>query len=506
MDPAIWAVEMGPRFWFSSGTDGQPNPLLNGPAPVALASRLRFKDLNAYSGEVFGRLEHVSGWYAKGFLGAGGITSGNLYDEDFPAGPVYSNTLSAVVGSLAYATVDLGHNLIKTDRGNVGAFIGYNYFAQNLNSTGCAQLAQGTPCSAVPIPPNYSGIVQDDHFNSLRVGLNAQIQLGSKLKLATEAAYLPRVHSSGTDYHNARMLVGPESASSGDGVMLEAILNYKITDAWDIGLGGRYWAWNMNTGHVIFNFLNMPGDNLGVPARFNATRYGVFVQTSYHQDALPSLSLPSQPMNWTGVSVGANLGGGWGEDQWSNPFPETAVGTLRNVSGFGDSISASGPLAGGQIDYHWQTGFWVWGIGADANWTNVRGENTCFSGTGGVNCQRILRSFGTITGQLGAAWDRSLVFVKAGPAWANTTYNLNANTTVLSYGRGSDAQSAWGWAVGAGASEALTDHWVVQAEYDFMMIPSHSVAFPNVSVINSQNISVRQDVNLVKMVLNYKFG
>jgi opacity protein-like surface antigen len=84
--PAIgtdWEVEAGARVWFSSGTIGAPQPLLD--STGALASRITFEGQDAVSGETFARIDHASGVFVKGFLGAGAINRGTMNDEDFPA-------------------------------------------------------------------------------------------------------------------------------------------------------------------------------------------------------------------------------------------------------------------------------------------------------------------------------------------------------------------------------------------------------------------------------------
>jgi hypothetical protein len=54
----------------------------------------------------------------------------------------------------------------------------------------------------------------------------------------------------------------------------------------------------------------------------------------------------------------------------------------------------------------------------------------------GVNCQRIVDSLGTLTGRAGFAWDRSLIYVKAGGAWTNSSYAIFGNTVGNSFGNG----------------------------------------------------------------------
>jgi opacity protein-like surface antigen len=511
-----WEVETGARLWFSTGTIGAPQPLLN--SPEILASRLTYKDQDAVSGETFARVDHASGWFVKGFLGAGKITRGNMYDEDFPAFNAYSNTLQGNnSGSIGYANIDLGYTFLRAPGAKVGAFVGYNYYRQHVNTYGCTQLAGDAVCvPAGLLPANFIGIAEDDRFNSLRLGLSAQFMLTDRLKLTADIAYLPFVNFNGQDDHNARELLLPETSSRGNGVMLEAILGYAITDAWSVGIGGRYWAWNMRTGDVTFNFLGSSDPPPVEPGRFNTERYGVFVQTSYQWGnttpaAAAAARMPTKAplvvaaMNWTGLYIGAHVGGGWSNDRWSDPFGSTPGSNgYFNVAGFGDTTHATGPLGGGQIGFNLQRGRWVVGVEADASAADLRGENTCFSGLVGLNCQRIVASLGSVTGRLGYAWDRSLAYVKAGGAWTNSTYNLNGNTSVLALGTGSTGVTAWGWTAGGGIEYALTNAWTARLEYDHIDIAGTNVPFPTVALVNAQNISVRQWIDVVKLGVNYK--
>ena len=184
-----WEFDVGTRTWWSGGVMGATNPLLSD--TQNLKSRLIWADLDALSGETYGRVDHVSGWFVKGFLGAGGIYNGKLNDEDFPATPgsAYSNTVSSNTGSIGYATIDLGYSLLRSPGAKFGPFVGYNYFTQHANGFGCTQIAAGTSCTATV--PNYLIISEDVSFNSLRVGLSAEFMLTDKLKFVADAAYLP---------------------------------------------------------------------------------------------------------------------------------------------------------------------------------------------------------------------------------------------------------------------------------------------------------------------------
>jgi opacity protein-like surface antigen len=335
--------------------------------------------------------------------------------------------------------------------------------------------------------------------------------LSNRLKLTADVAYVPGVTFTGLDDHLLRQLLLPEASSSGNGVMLEAILGFNITDAWNVGIGGRYWAWNMNTGTETFNFLGAPPPTANQLARFTSERYGMFAQASYKWDdttpAAKASVLAGAPMNWTGFYVGGHMGGGWSDDHWSDPFGSTPSGLgAINIAGFGDTTHATGPLGGGQVGFDLQNGHAIFGVQLDASAANLSGENTCFSGLGGINCQRVVNGLGSATGRVGYAWDRSLAYVNGGGGWTNATYSLNGNTNTLALGKGSTSVTALGWAAGGGIEYALTNCWSMMVEYNYIGVASSTVPFPTVAVINTQNIAVRERINVVKLGVNYRFN
>lgn len=293
---AGWQLETGARLWLGTGSVGAPQPLLNDP-PTTLASRLIYSGLDAVSGETFARANHSSGFFVKGYLGAGGITGGRLNDEDFPASVVYSNTLSTTNGHIGYATIDVGYDIWQTPGAKVGPFVGYNYYTQAISAWGCTQLAGDLTCSPA-LQPGLLTLTENDSFNSLRIGLSSEVKLADRVRLTVDAAYVPVVAFGGLDNHLLRQLLLPGAASSGDGVMLEAVLDYSVTDMWSVGVGARYWAWNTDTGTETFNFLGAPPPSFVEPGRFTTERLGMFVQSSYRwgDPPLPPVSASGAPI------------------------------------------------------------------------------------------------------------------------------------------------------------------------------------------------------------------
>jgi len=276
-------IEFGGRTWYSSGRfqkDLGSTP--NQPQQDLLNSRLTY-DTTAASGELFGRVDSDTNIFIKGFLGAGNILSGKMNDEDwlvFNETVPYSNTVSNVTGHLSYATFDAGYSLFRGPNSKIGGFIGYNYYNENKSAYGCAQIANSNSDCVPPIPNSTLGITENDRWDSFRIGLSGVVTLMDRLTLTADAAYLPYVVFHGTDNHLLRTDVSntiSTETGTGQGVQLEAVLAYALTNSFSVGAGGRYWAMWATDGYTNIFGTGCPCQTL--PAR--TERYGAFLQASY---------------------------------------------------------------------------------------------------------------------------------------------------------------------------------------------------------------------------------
>lgn len=283
-----WQVEVGARYWYSQGR--YQNDLALGTNMAQqnhLISRLTYES-TGHSGEMFWRIDSPRYFFIKGFAGLGGLTGGHMNDEDwFPTDPdsamAYSNTHHGkVTGTIGYATLDLGVDVLGDADSKIGVFAGYNFYRDRKDAFGCMQLALQMPgaiCST-PDPTTKIAISQYEDWHSLRVGLNGTLAVAPGLKLAVDAAYVPYAHISALDiHHNRTEMPSPNSPAwgTGRGVQLEAILTYDVTPEFTVGVGGRYWAmWATN---VLTAGFGAPMPTEALPIRVE--RYGTFLQGSY---------------------------------------------------------------------------------------------------------------------------------------------------------------------------------------------------------------------------------
>ncbi|OYU87275.1 MAG: hypothetical protein CFE29_25000 [Bradyrhizobiaceae bacterium PARB1] len=289
--PVGTEFEVGGRVWYSFGRfqkdlGSYPAPQIQDP----LNSRLTYTNETA-SGELFGRLDTASNIVIKGFVGGGSLSRGKMHDEDWLIqndSVPYTNTLSdPVVGSITYATGDLGYDFIRDRSGKFAAFIGYNYLRDDKTAKGCIQLADQlfyAPC-AQPVSNTGPGISEKNEWYSLRIGLNGVVALTDRLSLTADAAYLPYVRFRGVDVHHQRNEAVKDSQEygTGQGVQLEAILSYAVTPSFSIGAGGRYWAMWATRTDAYTNAFGIRGLYQALPVR--TERFGGFLQASYTFDS-----------------------------------------------------------------------------------------------------------------------------------------------------------------------------------------------------------------------------
>lgn len=240
----------------------------------------------------------------------------------------------------------------------------------------------------------------------------------------------------------------------------------------------------------------------------------------------PPMMAAAPIFTWTGVYVGANLGGGFNNSGSSNSFfyPLNAItgsegsnGTLRLNGKRGDDVGFTG---GAQIGYNYQFGAGpglVVGVEADAQYLSFGGRSragttdytfsalTPFgtpanglafadpSATVVHKSARDIDYFGTVRGRLGYAFNQSLAYVTGG----------------LAYGGG---DTDIGYAVGGGFEYAISRNLSVKLEGLYVNLDTKKTAGAGTSIYdvttNTLTITDRnrnQDFEVARVGLNYRF-
>ena len=119
--------------------------------------------------------------------------------------------------------------------------------------------------------------------------------------------------------------------------------------------------------------------------------------------------------------------------------------------------------------------------------------------------------YGMVTGRLGYAWDRAMVYVKGGVAF------VDVETTVTDplFNPGfvaSTSDSAATWTVGGGIEWAFDWNWSVKAEYMFIGLDNNSACGFDAAGVGAGGPGTYcwnhefDGVHTAKIGLNYRFG
>jgi opacity protein-like surface antigen len=536
--------EVGARYWYSTGKYKLD---LFAPGGSAQVSRLTYDNLTASSAEAFFRADVTRSFFVKGIVGGGSVTGGKMNDEDFPPFlPVYTNTLSQQRdGNLSYFNADVGYNLLNnsgyTSSQKLGAFVGYGYWRERLNTFGCDQLnppAVNESCNH--LGNQFNGLDNDAAWRMLRLGLAGEATFG-RWKLSGEAAYV-RGRADVTDWHNLRPDIrGLREDATGDGVQAEAILSYFITPSFSVGAGVRYWH-IAGDGTAHFEDKGGPAE----PIHLTSDRFGAFVQGSLklaEGERLASVKdTPYRaPPSWTGGYVGVNVG--YGTSDTREDINGTSALGIFLANDFLDkaafqNVDTKGFFGGGQAGYNVQVGRGVVGIEGDIDWAHDSGStgsvpllgfffvNPVFNQPVPLltSVDQQIEALATLRARLGyLVSPHLLMYVTGGLAVGETRLSLNVrdigigplatfnnpcNATTWVCSRGTSSGLSVGYTLGGGVEYKLSEGISIKGEYLFVDLGSRSVTTTDVGFAAASNVPAnfkdraQFDANLFRVGLN----
>jgi len=215
------------------------------------------------------------------------------------------------------------------------------------------------------------------------------------------------------------------------------------------------------------------------------------------------VAAPPPVYSWTGFYIGGNVGGAWVGD---NSVTDTDLGL-----NFGGNNNDGRFIGGGTVGFNYQFNNFVFGVEGDFDWAaNNNNSATVLVGAAAVPFQVTTGTpwVTTVAARFGVAFDRWLVYGKAGGGWVGsnnfTVTNLN-NGNSFSGGSGSDG----GWLVGGGVEWAFAGNWSAKIEYDYLGLNSRSFTtatglgiIPAGDTFSTGNLNVE----MVKFGINYRFG
>jgi outer membrane immunogenic protein len=209
--------------------------------------------------------------------------------------------------------------------------------------------------------------------------------------------------------------------------------------------------------------------------------------------------------DWSGFYVGLNGGGGWSHKCWD--LVNNGAGPITALAD--GCHDATGGTFGGQIGYRWQASSWVFGLEAQGNWADFNGDNVSLVDPLTNRNHSKIDAFGLFTGQVGYAWNNVLLYVKGGAAVTSDKYTTLDLPTGIAFDSASETR--WGGVIGVGLEYGFTPNWTFGVEYDHMFMGTRDISLINTGTFGPVGTlsgieSIKQDVDLLTVRLNYRWG
>jgi outer membrane immunogenic protein len=204
--------------------------------------------------------------------------------------------------------------------------------------------------------------------------------------------------------------------------------------------------------------------------------------------------------SWTGCYVGVHAGAGVMHDTWTDE-------------------NGTGGLAGGQLGCNYQDGNWVFGAEGEGYWSGIKSTFARSDSEGFRDIDTTKNKYDfSIAARAGIAFDRTLVYGKAGWVWGRFDFferdtsfccSLTPGVPFLETRTGSDTLN--GLLLGVGIEHAITNNWTVKLEYNFLRYGSKEISFTNCDNDSTPACSnftntVHADKQIFKIGANYLFN
>lgn len=214
------------------------------------------------------------------------------------------------------------------------------------------------------------------------------------------------------------------------------------------------------------------------------------------------------PYSWTGLYIGAHLGAGWSTTE--SRLDSLTIGPTPVALGLPlASHTGNGFLGGAQVGFNYQVGSnLVLGVEADGAWTDLHGSAPCLVA---FTCTDKTKWMATAAGRVGFTFDRTMIFVKGGAAWAKHDHSVDLSLVGVTV-NASGSSTRTGWLIGTGVEQALGLGWSAKVEYNYIDFGSADLNMP-VSITGAGVVpaitaatSFTDRTHVVKGGLNYRFG
>ena len=107
----------------------------------------------------------------------------------------------------------------------------------------------------------------------------------------------------------------------------------------------------------------------------------------------------------------------------------------------------------------------------------------------------------SVTGRVGYAWDRWMLYGKGGVAIVGDRYHASDALQTYAF---DGTEDRLGWTAGAGIEWAFTPLWSVKLEYDYYWFGQRSVLFDDSTILMiNAPVNITQNIQVVTLGVNF---
>jgi outer membrane immunogenic protein len=201
----------------------------------------------------------------------------------------------------------------------------------------------------------------------------------------------------------------------------------------------------------------------------------------------PPAPVQTYGYNWSGFYIGGHAGGGFGEKCFTSGGFDLGC---HDHDGF---------VGGGQIGFNIQSNQFVFGVEFSGSWADLTGSHDQALNNGDSLLHSDTDTILLLTGRVGLAFDRALLYVTGGGAWVRNEFQYNEGAAVLWTAK----QNRTGWTIGAGLEYGLAPNWSIAVQYNYIDLGDKDVNFVGPTAFTIQADS---HIHLATARINYRFG
>ena len=216
---------------------------------------------------------------------------------------------------------------------------------------------------------------------------------------------------------------------------------------------------------------------------------------------------PVPVFTWTGGYIGCYVGGAFGANDVVTGVPVTGAGAPIFAGPAASYNYGSSVIGGYTSGYNYQFApNWVIGYEGETGYIGLKGSSTYAGSATSIATTRAEGLYSLWAARLGYAFDRSLIYVKAGGALVDFETGVS-NGTPGTHIDTMHTKYRLGYAIGGGWEYAFDTKWSVKAEYLYLGFDNNitttgNFTGPPIQVFTTTSLP---GIHTAKVGLNYKF-